>query len=136
MNAVVINSDPSAPAMTSTRSAATGTIIPVSMMPGLSAPTDSDVPRFIKLSQIPAGMSVSRSFSPGSGQTMSFSIRRFGRVVDARDHEPDVHHDRHELDDHDRHELDDRHVDVLDRARPRLLSPTWEHPPTMMGTGM
>jgi hypothetical protein len=95
MNAVVINGDPSAPAMASTRTAATGAIIPgslmpglsaptkragatgaiipVSLMPGLSFPTDTNVSR-IKLSQIPAGMIVSRSFASGSGRTMSFSF--------------------------------------------------------------
>ena len=64
MNAVVINGDPSAPAMTSTRSAATGAIIPVSLMPGRPAPTDTDIP-LTKLSQIPAGMSVSLSLRRG-----------------------------------------------------------------------
>lgn len=74
MNGVVINGDPPASAMNSTRAAATGASIPVSLMPGPPAATDTDVPRFIQLSQIPAGMSVSLSFAPGSGQTMSFSM--------------------------------------------------------------
>ena len=74
MNAVVINGDPSAPAMTSTRSAATGASIPVSLMPGPPAPTDTDIP-LTKLSQIPAGMSVSRSFALGSSHSMSFSFQ-------------------------------------------------------------
>jgi hypothetical protein len=73
MNVVVINGHPSAPAMTSTRSAATGTSIPVTLMPGPPAPADMDVP-LTKLSQIPPGMSVSLSFSPSSSATMAFSF--------------------------------------------------------------
>jgi hypothetical protein len=99
MHGVGINGDPSAHAMTSTRSPATGAIIPVSLMPGQSAspemtaptganssvllmpgqsaPTDMDVP-LTKLSQIPPGMSVSLSFSPGSTATMAFSFGSSG----------------------------------------------------------
>jgi hypothetical protein len=72
MNAVVINGDPSTHAMTSTRSAATGASIPVSSMPGRPAPTHTDIP-LTRLSQIPAGMSVSLSFAVGSSRSMTFS---------------------------------------------------------------
>src|SRR5262249_23288919 len=72
MNAVVINGDPSAGAMTSTRSAATGRINLGSMRPGPSAPTDTNVSP-IKAPQVPPGMSISFSFVPAPSSTLTFS---------------------------------------------------------------
>jgi hypothetical protein len=73
MVAVVANGASSALAMTSTSSAAIGAISPVPLIPGLSAPIDADIP-LTKLSQIPAGMSVSLSFAPAASSTMTFSF--------------------------------------------------------------
>jgi hypothetical protein len=66
---VVVNGNPSAAATASMQSAAGGTMNPASIMQGLSAPTDSIVSP-IRVSQMPAGMQISRSFAPSSAPGM------------------------------------------------------------------
>jgi hypothetical protein len=70
MNDVTVQGGSRASAGASTTSAAAGTMNQLSIMQGLSAPTDNIVSP-VHVSQMPLGMSISISFAPAAAPTMS-----------------------------------------------------------------